>query len=279
MKFPLLNEIVAFATKREHIRVLKEKGFPKPWTQDPLLQQYSFTNVHREDDKQTRLIAKGWRRPYGLNPDLWFLMFVARLVNWWPTLEEIGPQLPWKPSEFTKRMNARAARGDKVFSGAYIINQMIKGGTGMPKGEYLAKFVLDPLWKARETCRPRKDDTLEAVCERWTQFKGVGGFIAAQVIADVKYAKPLLSASDWSTWAASGPGSRRGLNLALGRERDTSWEEGAWLAALQDLRRQFNAKVDDEGLQVHAQDMQNVLCEWGGKYKRGYSRTRYNGLP
>jgi hypothetical protein len=164
----------------------------------------------------------------------------------------------------------------KVFSGAYIINQMIKGGTGIPKGEYLAKFVLDPLWKARETCRPRKGEKLEAVCERWTQFKGVGGFIAAQVIADVKYTKVLLEAPDWHIWAASGPGSRRGLNLVLGREKDNNWEEGAWLAALQDLRVQFNDKVGPT-LIVHAQDMQNVLCEFS-KYKRGSSRTKYQGV-
>lgn len=278
MKFPLLNEIVAFATEREHIRTLKEAGFPKPWTKDPLLQQYSFTNVHREHDKQSRLIAKGWRKPYAKEPDLWFAMFVARLVNWWPTLTELKFPVPWDPKEFTSVLNAQASAGVKVFSGAYIINQMIKGGTGMPKGEYLAQFVLDPLWAAREKLRPRKGDTLEAICERFIQFKGVGGFIAAQVIADLKYVKPLSEASDWGTWAASGPGSRRGLNLALGRERDTGWEEGAWLAALQDLRVQFNIKVAVASLQVHAQDMQNVLCEWGGKYKRGYSRTRYNGL-
>jgi hypothetical protein len=276
MKFPLLNEIVEFATERDHIRFLKDSGLPKPWTKNPLLQQYSFTNVHREDDKQSRLIAKGWRTPHAKDPDLWFAMFVARLVNWWPTLQEMKFPVPWDPEDFASVIQAQRDAGEKAFSGAYIINQMIKGGTGMSKGEYLAKFVLDPLWKARETCRPRKGDTLEAVCERWTQFKGVGGFIAAQVIADVKYTRVLLDAPDWLTWAASGPGSRRGLNLALGRERDTSWEEGAWLAALQDLRTQFNSRVGED-LQVHAQDMQNVLCEFS-KYKRGSSRTKYPGV-
>jgi hypothetical protein len=277
MKFPLLNELVIFATERERIRIRKEKGEPKPWTKDPLLQQYSFTNVHREDDKQSRLIASGWRGPYAKEPDLWFAMFVARLVNWWPTLREMEFPAPWNAHNFKTVLRAQMAAGEKVFSGAYIINQMIKGGTGMPKGDYLAEFVLGPLWKARETCRPRKDDTLESVCERWVQFKGVGGFIAAQVIADMKYVSPLVNASDWYTWAASGPGSRRGLNLVLGRERDTSWEEGAWLAALQYLRTQYNTKVGDNSLQVHAQDMQNILCEFS-KYKRGNSRTKYQGV-
>jgi alpha-glutamyl/putrescinyl thymine pyrophosphorylase clade 1 len=274
MKFPLLKEIVAFADERENIRKLKDSGKPRPWTRDPILGNFSFTNVHREDDKQTRLIARYWRGPYSTNRDLWFAMFVARLVNWWPTLAKLRFPVPWDPDNFVNTLVQRRFLGEKTFSGAYIINQMIKGGTGMDKGAYLAKFVLGPLWEDRTQLRPTSKDTLASVCDRWTQYKGVGGFIAAQVIADLKYVDPLHKAKDWYSWAASGPGSRRGLNLVLGDDKDKPWEESMWLVALQDLQQQFNKEVSFQPL--HAQDMQNVLCEFS-KYQRGSSRTRYPG--
>jgi len=43
------------------IRIKKEGGERPPWTHDPILRDAYFTNVHREDDRVTRWIAKHWR--------------------------------------------------------------------------------------------------------------------------------------------------------------------------------------------------------------------------
>jgi hypothetical protein len=43
----------------------------------------------------------------------------------------------------------------------------------------------------------------------------MGSFQSGQVLANLKYGQ-LKSAADWWTFAASGPGSRRGLNRVLG---------------------------------------------------------------
>ena len=49
-----LNRLVYFITEREAIRLKKEAGEPKPWTSDPILQQYRFCNVRRMDDKVSK---------------------------------------------------------------------------------------------------------------------------------------------------------------------------------------------------------------------------------
>jgi hypothetical protein len=76
------------------------------------------------------------------------------------------------------------------------------------------------------------------------------------------------SASDWMTFAASGPGSRRGLNLVLGRPADQKWEEVYWREALANLQARTRPMFETAGLDVpHAADLQNALCEFF-KYER-----------
>jgi hypothetical protein len=91
----------------------------------------------------------------------------------------------------------------------------------------------------------------------------MGGFLAAQVTADMKYVAPLMSARDWMTFAAPGPGSERGLNRVLGRPVKAPWrsEEG-WRSALRRLHDAIRPEVERIGLgDLHAQDLQNCLCE------------------
>jgi hypothetical protein len=266
--------LIKWIKERESIRVKKEAGAPKPWTKDDILQQYSFCNVHREDDRVTRWIAENWRDNHKAVPHLWFWMVVARLVNWPDTLEALGlyPSA-WKPAQFVKVLHQRKAAGLKVFSGAYIVST---NGHAMDKAEYLAEHVLTRLWQCRAAVRPQPGDSLASFHERLSGFNGMGSFMAAQVVADMKYVQPLLKAADWMTWAASGPGSRRGLNRVMGRPVDAPWKEAEWLDCLCDL----HVKVLDH-CDLHAQDLQNCLCEFD-KYERtrlgeGRPRSTYPG--
>ena len=96
----------------------------------------------------------------------------------------------------------------------------------------------------------------------------MGGFHAAQVVADVKYVGPLRDASDWWDFAASGPGSRRGLNRVLGRPTDAPWKEKQWVKQVHVLRKEIAPALAKAGLpRMHAQDTQNCLCEFD-KYER-----------
>ena len=86
--------------------------------------------------------------------------------------------------------------------------------------------------------------------------------MAAQVVADIKYAAPLLNAPDWWTFAASGPGSRRGLNRVLGRPVDAKWDEYRWRAELRRLHEEIAPELERAGIgRLSAQDVQNCLCE------------------
>lgn len=105
--------------------------------------------------------------------------------------------------------------------------------------------------------------------------------MVGQIVADIKYAGPLLTAADWETWTVSGPGSRRGLNRVTGQLLSKGWNDKDFMAAMVQLRGAVNDSLPPWMEPLHAQDLQNCLCEFD-KYERvrlgeGRPRSLYPG--
>lgn len=277
---PALYGMLAYwIAERESIYTRKEIGKPKPWTKDTILQSYSFCNVYRENDRVTKWIHENFLAPHYAGEDVWFAMVAARLINWPDSLEELGYPVPWHPKEFIATLQRRKKAGLKVFSGAYIVST---NGHAMDKLEYLAGHVLSPMWADRETIRPKRGEHLLDIHQRLMQYDGMGSFMAAQVIADIKWSSTCRNAPDWATFAAPGPGSLRGMNRLYGLEPDAPSRKDDWLLKMRELQAKLN---EDKRLKLprplDAQNIQNCLCEFD-KYMRtlngeGRPRATYNG--
>jgi hypothetical protein len=272
-KLDPLHRLAYWITEREHIRRVRQLGASKPWTDDPILQSYRFCNVQREHDKVTLWIASHWRAPLAIMPEVcWFYMLMARLFNLPSTLAVLPVDADWSVTKTRRCLRRLRRTGNTVFNGAYIVST---NGVAMDKIEYVLRRVLVPAWERRATITPQPGDTLAAFAKRLLTLNGVSGFMAGQVIADTKYTPVLLNAADWYTWAASGPGSRRGMNRLHSRPVGAAWRESDWQAKLEELRWQLPVLL-------HAQDAQNCLCEWD-KYERmlwgqGKPKRKYSGV-
>lgn len=267
-----VNDLAMFIKRRESIREKKEAGKPRPWTVDAIFDNYRFCNVRREDDRVTRWLREqyyvrwmeddncgGWLP----DKDIWFTAVVARLLNLPESLEAVANYvLPWKPEKFRAALHERKCAGKKNFNAAYIVST---NGIAMDKVDYIVQRVLGPLWVSRRKLRYNYE-TLKTWHEAFMKFDGLGSFIAAQVIADLKYMPPMDAASDWATFAASGPGSRRGLNRVIGNPVDAPWREYEWHNQLLKLRDKLLPLLP-KPIHLHAQDVQNCLCEFD-KYER-----------
>ena len=273
--------LVYWIKERQSILLRKSAKTPKPWTDDEILRSYRFCNVRREDDKVTKWIADNWRTPHETDPHTWFAMVVARLINWPDTLEEIGYPInhgTWDPSTFVYRMNRRQKRKEKLFTGAYMIHaDATHGGT---KAEYLAECVLAPMWDQRGAIGATfNENSLRAFFNKLREYRDMGEFMAGQVVADVKYLPVLRQAIDWDTFATPGPGSRRGMNRLLGRPTNEKWTVNNWQDELVTLKEHLDKVIKPK---LHAQDIQNCLCEWD-KFERvlwgqGKPRSKYQGI-
>jgi hypothetical protein len=271
--------LFAWITERHAIYEAKNAGYPKPWTEDPILRAYRFCNVYRELDKVTQWIAKHWREPHIDDEDVWFAMTVARLVNWPDTLEELGYPVPFDPTHFINVLERRKLAKEKAFTGVYIVPA--KAGFSS-KAKYLASEVLNPMWCQRNDIT-ESAYSLADFHKQLMKYNGMGSFLAGQVVCDTKYTRLLADSVDWTDWACSGPGSKRGLNRVMERPVDQVWQESMWLDTMLDLRRQINPMVAEAGMpEIHMQDLQNCLCEFD-KYERvrlgeGKPRNGYPGL-
>src|SRR5687767_14084675 len=87
----------AFMRAREKLRIAKESGRPWPWSGDPILNTYKFTNVKRENDRTTRWIRANWTGPNEHRPG-GEIIFNCALFRYFGTVEfaeAIGWQQEW----------------------------------------------------------------------------------------------------------------------------------------------------------------------------------------
>lgn len=278
MQSEMIEELLYWIHERQSIFLAKEAKLPRPWTDDPIIGTYRFCNVYREQDAVSRWLRTEWyEKRFGNDPAVLFAATVARLFNSPKTLEAVEPfVLPFKPVALARAAHKMAQRGERVFNPAYIVST---NGVSGDKVDYLMERVLAPMWAERRRLMLGPADSLRGVAELLRSFNGMAGFMAGQVVADVKYCPALRDAKDWWTFAFSGPGSRRGMNRILGNDPDKAWKEEVWHAKLMELRDRVNERLDDLMEPLHAQDLQNCLCEFdkfrrakeGGRPKQIYS--------
>ena len=264
-----VDKVVYWIVTREKMRLRKESGQPYPYSPDNVMAHTRFTNVRREHDKVTKYLSStSWRKEW--SDDIVPKMVVARFVNYIPTLEETLAAGGWQHTE--EVLCERADRGEKVWGSAYTITTC---GRLMDKITYVCTHVLPQVVALGPL--PCSVQTLSD-CHMWlTQVDGLGSFLAAQVVADLKniWDGPLRDAPDWYSWSAPGPGSLKGLSWFYDRKvTPASYQE--------DIQKAWACiwpRLPVELQNLHMQDVQNVFCEVS-KYARitegrGHARNKY----
>jgi hypothetical protein len=253
---------VYWAKEREAIRIRKEDPdlpFWEPLTRDPILAKYRFCNVRREDDRVTRWIKENIRDRFNDGPYLWTMLCIARMINWPPTLQELIDETCWPSNKLFNRdsfrefLQARQNRGEKVFTGAYIIPPGPSGRGN--KVDYIS-HVIGSIWEDRNELRSKS--TMRETHTDLLGYPGWGPFLAYQAVVDMRFTPLLQDARDVHTWAAAGPGTIRGLNRLYGREVTAALSQEQ---ALQEMLEMYAVFEPMTGIPVDLSDIPNVLCE------------------
>jgi len=235
-----------------------------------VFQRTYFCNVHREDDRVTRWLRENYT-PDTFGDYYEVAVVAGRLFNWPETLAEIKFSLV--PSPHTKLwdvLTKRQERGDKVWGGAYLITTH---GRKMSKVDYCVEVLQKVIDITPASCQPNCEDY-------WHWFKrvdGLGSFLSAQIVADLKNTKghPLEAAPDWMYFSAPGPGSLRGLSWYHHRKIT----ESLYQEAIEDVKSDIENRLGEPYFTMCMQDLQNCMCEFD-KYCRvltgtGRSKRKY----
>lgn len=268
-----ISRLLDWVREREAVRQLKEEGLPFPWTNDPIIGKYRFCNVRREDDRVTIWIRHNIRERFAGHPWLWFMLCIARYINWPQTLEELMlSEQTWpyddrfSPQAMGRAMESRAQRGDKVWTGAYMITA--PATKGAKKTTFVAEQTLGQLWDVRGTSIQaviaNKIQSLKTVHRYLSAYNGWGQFMAYQAVVDMRFTNILNKASDIDIWAAAGPGTLRGLNRIHGRALDFKITQER---ALDEMRWLWPIIKEETNVACDFSDVPNILCETD-KYMR-----------
>lgn len=289
-KMTPLERLGYFVTERQKIYEKKQARQPKPWTADYILQTEYFCNIRREQDKTTEWVRKYIREPLEGRDEVAFAILAFRWFNLIETGNALlgsshGPLSPtrmrqsllckWDASQAKQKLKDLP----QIFTGAFTISP---SGSSKPKLDRVIEDYIQPVWESRPPIGNviKGCLTLRSAFNAVSTFPGLGGgFMAAQVIADLRYTHLLHDALDSHTWCCLGPGSLRGLNRVTGRPPEAP-KPADWHEELTTVQRHINTLIKPI---LHMQDIQNSLCEYF-KYERvlfnlgsGRSKRKYNG--
>lgn len=263
MKTPTARFLYWIA-ERDRIRKKRLLGREKPWTNDPILQKYKFCNVRRMDDRVSQWLMQNWYIPNYGHKNMFLACSIARLFNHTDSLTVANFPKVWRPERFRKKMKQHKSIGGKVFGAAYIISTNGESGN---KIDIMVDSILPPLADFKDY----STDSIEELTNEITKFPGIGTFIGGQIVADLRHAVPGKWA-DAKSWAAIGPGSRRGINRLLGRDKKTPVKQAQFNDELPKVIELVERELPEIAERLEAIDVQNCLCEFDK-----YERTMFEG--
>jgi len=268
--------------ERYRIRTRKLAGEAAPWTDDPVFQTTYFCNVHREDDKITRFI-RDFYSPHVGDPLFEYNIVFSRFINWPDTIRLVGYMPYHEPRQLADVLHYISGQGSKVWGNAYVITTH---GQKMDKVTYLTEQVLKDvkmLNLENLVAGPVYTPTCSSYSRVLQNVDGIGSFLAAQVVADLKNTPGhvLYSAQDKTTFVEPGPGSLRGLKWFFNDDIGPSNISTHFHMHFKIVRDYVDANWPADVPPVDNQDLQNCLCEFD-KYCRvatgtGRSKRKYNG--
>lgn len=270
-----------FMLERELIRLRRAAGYPQiQWTNDPIFQLYSFTNIKRHHDRTTALLESEFydHRLLLFHPKPEALLNAA-IFRYFGTIQSAranGWHTEWNGkthADLVTRSELRMANGETIFTSAYIVPSC---GSSAPKHEVVA-HIIDGVWARAE--RILDTNSWAEACREMSTLWGVGSFMAKEVLLDYILATE-WTPEDWTTWTPVGPGGRRGAGFV----RDNVIAGIKEAEALEVIRELYSRRGDywpTNYVDLDLTDIQFQLCEVAKymKAKTGIGRPKRRFHP
>jgi len=263
---PVFDTYWRFAAARQDLFMRRVRGDQPPWTDDPVLSRFRFTNAYRASDRVSQYLIRTvlYEGPQTV-AEICFRTLLFKVFNRIDTWESLTSELgPPRLSTFNVDRCARVldrlmARGERVYSAAYIMPSP-QFGCARKHRNHLR--MLAHLVEEGAPNRIGAARSLEEVFSVLRSYKSLGDFLAFQFTIDLNYSAAVnFSEMDF---VVAGPGARSGIQKCFA---DTAGLSDADVIravaerAPQEFARQSLAFQDLWGRPLQLIDCQNLFCE------------------
>ena len=280
-----------------HLRKDLQKK-PFPWTKDPILRKYSFTNVRREQDRNTKWVIDNICRA-----DLKYLQKLAnitlfRIFNKISTAELLGIPINnfthMNIEEVSEQVNSQLT--DTPYTGAYLCSGLktyLRKYAGCSTDIESALVLMQDLTEQRfwKDLGHAKDP--QEVIDLLYQIPGVAEFLSYQIFIDFTYIDEFPFSEN--EYTVAGIGATLGLKILFGgtkRKHGLTAEELIfWMRDNWNYLNQYNIQhggkhtlnpqilfqdLPEEERVMNIMSIENCLCEFSKYYKvlNGLGRPR-----
>lgn len=205
-----------FASERQRIFFARSEGKRWPWTDDPVLREYKFTNAYRASDRVSQYLIKEVIYRGDSSPDEVFfrtLLFKTfNRIETWELLQREFGEITFKEYSFKRFdavLSAAMERGERVYSAAYI---MPSGGANAPAGRKHSMH-LRLIEQMLNDGLPQKIGHARSMAKAFElirDYPTIGDFLAYQYVTDLNYG-PLTAFSEME-FVVPGPGAFSGVH-------------------------------------------------------------------
>ena len=271
-----------FANERQRIYFRRLNGHAAPWTDDPTLSRYRFTNAYRAADRVSQyLITEVIHRddlPQDPNEVVFRILlfkFFNRIETWEKLTSRLGSfTLADDPfARINELLSSELDAGRRIYSAAYIMpsrgSQSGKARKHQTLLALLRKMMADCLGE-----RLADAPSMRAGFDLLRSYPMIGDFLAYQYITDINYSN-VVDFSE-TEFVAAGPGAREGLRKCFADPG--GWSDSDLIRMMMDLQEQEFERLgldfhDLFGRPLKLIDCQNVFCEVSK-----YARARFPAL-
>ena len=263
-----------FASERQQVFFNRFKGEKAPWTEDPIIRQFKFTNAYRASDRVSQYLIRNVIYAEKSEPkDLFFRILLFKIFNkieTWQMLEEELEHINWDGYDYTRydQILSRALRSSSsIYSAAYIMPSCANlfGVERKHQGhlKLLERMLGDDLHLRIADCT-----TMQEAFDLLRSYPSIGNFLGYQYVTDINYSE--LTCFSESEFVVPGPGALEGIRKCFLDLGDLSEADVIRLIADRQEEEYIRRELEFHdllGRRLQLIDCQNLLCETD-KYSR-----------
>lgn len=205
-----------FAAERQAIFFRKMSETIPPWTDDPILAKYKFTNAYRASDRVSQYLIRhviyaGEQTP----EEILFRILIFKTFNRISTWELLERSLgtvrytTYDYKAYDRVLSAALAKGERIYSAAYIMTSG-RSSFGHSRKHRNHLRLIDLIMKDEAADRITEAGRMQDVFDLLRGYPTIGDFLAYQYTIDINYS--VLTNFSEMEFVVPGPGALDGIS-------------------------------------------------------------------